>query len=444
MVNLGSGKILAMLWGVVGPGRDLAVLEIHKLVEESMGRFALAGRLQIDGHHLILHGHGVPAQVEIESLIEQWPSLSIDSKHKRCQDIVRRLQQQRHGIVSFAPPPAKPAASVVPKILLAIGLLLSAGLAFWFTQRKVSPMAGLSAAGQAATTLAPTELTAESAAQALAPTDDTQQGAADYEVERQARGLRVCRATQSRIMRGATVGPTDVEGWVVELIVFAHGNQDWTSAPELSQFVAKKGVDPWRVAWATAPDLSTLEGLGTEVLITPLALGSQSAQYSGLTLTFRGRYVVPYFREDQRINFIRLANALSDALEAEQGALFARCDGERSHHMGAWFRGPSPAKAAAMLMFAMSGHAEVPHLQAAVLSADQDGSFDPGYAWDQLSKLTSPLKRPRIATVVGSQGGMIAGRGEATTNLTFPFRDANRAERSSLLLAQELEIAVQR
>lgn len=438
-----------MLSTVVGSDRtagngvaEVAVLEILRAVEESMTRFGLAGRLRIEGRNLILDSHGVPASVELGMLVEQWPGLAPEVRSRRCQDIARRFQQQRHGAVSVVPS-SKKTTIINPKVLLGLVAAVVVGLLLWF--------APLSVGWLTAYEPAPTSKQKPAATAAVQPSaEGTLSGVAAYEAERRARALRVCQNTQARVLQGATVGPTDVEGWLLELLLFSEGTHDWVNADALGEFVDQAPDNSRHVVWPAAPDLISLEGVGTEVTVSPLVLERPTdapadvKTQTGIQLTFHGRYVIPYFREEQRINYIRFANALGDRLGAQQGALFARCDGERSHHLGVWFRGPSPGMAAASLMFAMSAHAAVPHLQAEVLSADPDADFEAAHCWHQLATHSADLPRPRIAKLLSGPGGMIAGPPDGVTSITFPFKEANRAARASLLIAQDLKIAAVR
>lgn len=419
--------------------REKALPEIRQLVEEAMARFGMAGDLQLNEQWLVLYpqGAGEPAYTDIRMLIEQWPRLPFDVRQKRCHELARRLQQQRR--VSLAAPPARQQTRLGPttKLMLAatLAIVVSAGV-LAFTRSGGIPAAGTSQAQ-------------EPRAGAAAASTSLDQS----EAERKARALRVCQSTQSRVMRGATVGPIDVEGWLVEMVVFAKGGHHWQGEQQVAELLTRQPGGAWKVNWTVAPELSSLEGPGTEVTVAPYELresastagnGQQSNEfYSGVKLSFMGRYVTLYFKEAERISYVRFGNALIDALGVDHGALFARCEGDTSHHMGAWFRGPTPGAASALVLFAMGAHAETPHLRANLLSAADDGSFEPGYSWLQLRGLTEPLERSRIASLFGNQGGMLAGKaGDETTIVTFPFRDANRAERSSLILAQELGIAV--
>jgi serine/threonine-protein kinase len=427
-----------MLTVVVGSDAQVAVLEILKLVEESMSRFGLAGRLEIDGHHLVLHGHGLPAAIELGPLIEQWPGLSPDARLRRCHEIVRQLQQQRHGLVSARPPPRK-VTTVNTALLLGLTVAGMACFAFWYVLRSLNTLTDVDKPRPRNAPVA--RASAPSAAQ-------PQSATTAYEVERRARALRVCRSTQSRIMRGATVGPTDVEGWVIDLMLLSPGTNDWLTAGKLDEFLTQLPDESWRITWKTAPELSAPEGVGTEVAVAPLVLDHESSapgepeRHTGLTFTLHGRYVVPYFHEEQRIQYVRFAHAVSQALGAQFGALYARCDGEHSHHLGGWFRGPTPGTAAATLIFAMSAHADVPLLQAELLTPEPEGDFDAGHCWRALSSRSAELDRGRLIRLLGTQGGMVTGRANGgPTSITFPFKDSNRAERSSLLIAQELKLA---
>jgi hypothetical protein len=63
------------------------------------------------------------------------------------------------------------------------------------------------------------------------------------------------------------------------------------------------------------------------------------------------------------------------------------------------------------------------------------------HAFDAIYRATAGLDRARAATLLGRELGMISGRPKQPHRVTFPFRDANRAQRSSVQVARALELA---
>jgi hypothetical protein len=259
-----------------------------------------------------------------------------------------------------------------------------------------------------------------------------------YELERQQRALRVCGETAQRITRGATVGEADVEGWVVEFSAVSPTSPDApASAPDLAAFLRfLDGKARARFIWSEAPELAKLDGPTTFVEVRH----APSPALTRTTLTFFGRYVSPYFIEEQRPTFMRLAAALADQLGATHAGLYARCERGASHHLGTWFRGETPAAAVAALLVWMGAHAVVPFLDEASLGGDA-GNVDSAVAFPPVAERARRLDRAGVAHIIGEHGGMIAGKPAGVTTLSFSFRDGNRATRASLDLARALGVA---
>jgi hypothetical protein len=157
-------------------------------------------------------------------------------------------------------------------------------------------------------------------------------------------------------------------------------------------------------------------------------------------LVFSGPYVQPYFSEEQRSDYLKLADALAEELAATDGALFARCASSSSHHIGAWFLGKTPGAAAASLVYFMAGFTDVPALKPSVFG-ESAGPAQRGHAFDAIGAATARIDRSTAATLVGRELGAVSGRPEHGFRLTFPFRDAGRALRASVGIARSLELA---
>jgi hypothetical protein len=256
-----------------------------------------------------------------------------------------------------------------------------------------------------------------------------------YERARHERAVRVCEDTRARVVRGAVIGASDVEGWVVELVLLRPENAE-AFAPSRDLAGA---VEQTRFVWKQAPELSVLSPGKVEVADASLSAPGHAPR-PGLRLTFDGSYVSAYFREEERPPWIRAAAALANQIGATHGGLYARCAAGNAHHLGSWFLGPGPNGAAASLLYLMGTYADVPHVGRALLEPDGSSALDRGYALEKLVQATRSLDRSRLGVILSPHGGMIGGSA-GSSYLTFPFRDADRAARASRDLARALGIA---
>lgn len=385
--------------------------EIQQLIEAALARHGTAGELRVDDDSASLVGNGRDARVEIDHLTAKWSTLPFPERHRECGLIARALAKQRRSSAPKARPDRRRPLSIMVFIVLAS---LTGGAVYAFGLR------GETVERQPANFHEPvaTEF-------------------AEAERERDARAERVCNATRTRIARGGTVGPTDAEGWVVELALLWSGAA--TPAKNLTDFVAEPGQGPpARLVWSGAPELKELNGPSTHVEVRRRALPEDSApQYQELRLTLRGEYVLPYFREPERIKLIRFSHALAERHSAMLGALYARCAAGTTHHMGAWFLGNSPGAAASAVLYYMGAHAKPALLPHELLSTREEVPLEPAFALDTLLERTRHLQRQQVASGVGALDGMVAGP-PAFTTLGFPFVDSDRALRASYQLVRLL------
>jgi len=137
-----------------------------------------------------------------------------------------------------------------------------------------------------------------------------------------------------------------------------------------------------------------------------------------------------------------LRRAVADG--ATEGALFAHCTGSESHHVGSWFLGATPGAAVASMIYFMEAFTDLPVLKPEVLGGGSTNQARRGHAFDAIHQATTALGRGSVATLVGSELGMISGGPNKPARLTFPFRDGNRASRSGLVAARSLGLASSR
>jgi serine/threonine-protein kinase len=407
-------------------GFDPGILEeIRSRVSEALGRFGVAGVVRVEGDRVTLVGHGATVGVQLGPWVAQWDALAPETRTRRCSEIARDLARRRRA--SQAPLTTTRRFALPDWVSPLAILLAAAGVVFgaW----RFYPL--LLATG-------------ETAAQ---PRTTSSASLDAYERERRERAARVCDATRSRVLRGAAVGPADVEGWVVELSMLRPRAVPAGSAlADLAGFFeARPDGSAHRLVWSGAPDLAAKSGPDTVVAIEDASLpNARTPRWGGLRIVFSGRYVPSFFHQRQRVEFMRLANGLTNAFGAEYAALYARCAHRDSHHMGAWFRGPSPGGAVAALLYWFGTYADVPHVQRSELAAAGDGTIDRVFALARLANATAALDKRRVSTMLGPYGGMIAGEDEKPSTITFPFRDANRADRASRGIARELGFGIER
>jgi len=418
-------------------GEEQAALasEVRALVESELGRTGKTGSLRVEGDELVLKRGANETRAELRGTLAQWEHLPDDLRARRVQQIAQLLATS--GPAALAAPPVYRASSPVasgPKrgshwsaIFAPLGVVALTAAAIVAAYHFLAPNSGLTGFPSAS---------APASARRLAPS-----AAADSDQERFAFAQSACDHARSRVAQGASIGPADSEGWVVELVLLRRGAPvDLTRASELDSFIARKPDGrTGTVNWPNAKQLSSLRRFDAEVALTALPpLGA--AKVSGLDLVFSGPYTLPYFTEDQRAEYFRLADALADALHANAGALFARCAHGEVHQIGSWFLGTSPGEALGSLIYFMASYSDTPQLKPTVLGV-LSGPPQRDHTFDAINEAAAKMDRNSTATLLGRELGMVAGGRDRATRLTFPFRDANRATRASLVAARALSLA---
>lgn len=380
--------------------------EIAEAISDSLSRFGAAGQVEVRADRAVLRGHGSTVEVDLGSLCSDWSALSSEERRQRVFALARKLARARRG-----PPRASGSVEVASRSWLAWALFaLGGAVAAWFVWRPV-----------------PEPETVVRKPVALAPTAP---------VTRNDRAARVCEQTLSRVMRGATVGPTDVEGWVVEVaVVRPFEGRSLALDPALASFIDRR-----RLIWPGAGALSEVSGKAQVTLVEDVLKSQQTKPFSRLRLTFSDGYVPVYFRPNERVGYHTLAHALTRRLAATRGAVYARCDHGTHHALGSWFQGQDPGEAAATLIYFMGIDAPALHIGKDHVPYGKNGEIDRVQLLAMVAQATKRLTKRRVATLIGDHAGMIAGREEGPTTITFPFRDGNRAARASLALARSVGI----
>ena len=400
--------------------------DIEIYAAECLARFGAPGTLCVEGGELIWYAPQGVLREPLGDLDQRWSTLSEEGRRRLTSELVRRLMSRR-GHLPTLPPPRRSGGWVGAVVVLGAVALGAAYAARPTTpEPEVSRRSATSGAERSGSGDAAPDLPGEQ--------------------ERRERAARVCAGARTRGLRGATTGPTETEGWLVDVLLLSGDTSaSLQDHPSLGSFVSPPEAGRLvSFVWQEEPELAELSGAGTGVELTPEVVeGPSGRRAAGLRLTFRGKLVDPYFRPEERVRYFHVASALSDRLGATHAGLFARCDGGTTHHVGSWFRGPSPADAAAALIYFVGLYAEPPHLAEPFLrggTATEPHPPDRAYAFAAIHEATRPLDQPRLASLLGNSGGMISTSPETGSVIMFPFIDANRASRASREIARAVHI----
>lgn len=413
------------------------VQQIRAMVEAELQRRGRPEKLRVEGQFLVTGKGASEARADLKGSIQQWDSLPDDLRERRVQQIAQLLAE------GAARAPAVPRKrrfnwsglfSLV-KQLIVLSLLV-AGLALAYRYLSPNKESALATANR----LLNQSAIGSAIASVTAPSYD----ANNIEHERAVIASAACGKSRARVARGGSVGPADVEGWQVELVLLRRGPQlDLSQSAALAPFVQRSaGAATGKLVWAKARSLLAEERFDAQVELRALPpLGEKNV--SGVRFVFSGPYVVPYFTEDQRADYFLLADALADALAATDGGLFAHCVGHEAHHVGSWFLGATPGAAVGSLIYFMESFTDLPVLKPELLGSGTDAARR-GHTFDAINRAAASLDRSSVATLMGGELGMVSGRKNAPARLTFPFRDGNRASRAGLEAARSLGLASSR
>jgi len=416
------------------------VHQIRAMVEAELQRRGWPGTPRVEGQFLVVGKGATEARADLKGSVQQWESLPDDLRERRVQQIAQLLSEgaKRAPLASRPPRPRSGNRSgpfsFLPPLLILMLMVGGVGLAYrYLSPNKESPLAAVDR-------LLHHGPIGSAIASVTAPSYD----ATNIEHERAVIASSACAKSRTRVARGGSVGPADVEGWQVELVLLRRGPQvNLSQTAQLSTFVRRAaGSTTGKLIWTKASSLVAEERFDAQVEVRALPpLGEKNV--SGVSLTFSGPYVVPYFTENQRLDYFLLADALTDALGATDGALFAHCADSEAHHVGSWFLGVTPGAAVGSLIYFMESFTDVPILKPEVLGNRVDPARR-GHSFDVIGQAAGSLSRSSVATLVGAELGMISGRPNQPARLTFPFRDGNRASRSGLDAARSLGLASSR
>jgi hypothetical protein len=287
-------------------GGSWAHPEIELFAMEALARFGAPGTVRVEGASLVLYAPQGVLRVDLAGLDHQWGQLSEDSRRRRSGELVRQLVARRSVLPTT--PPRRPTPSWV--WFMALGV--AATLAGW--------------AAYAARPALPEETVVRRAAAS------PDQGPTTPHEDRRERAARVCESARTRVLRGATLGPTETEGWVVDVLALRRdAPEDLARDPRLLEFVgAGPAGELVPFVWSGEPEMRELAGSDTGVRVAAESVdGASGARARGVRLTFAGALVDAYFNAEQRVRYFHIATALSERLEAATRASSPAARGER-------------------------------------------------------------------------------------------------------------------
>ena len=387
-------------------------------VRDALSGFGLAGTVALEGKMLTLRGNGVPTSIDAGPAAEQWPLLPADMQRRKALDLARRLADAHRTAQRALPGGDGAGVSSLPWALAGKALL------------GIAAAAALVVGGRA--------YLAARSKEALPPPVHVETP------EQQSRRLATaCRAVRERVYSGASIGPYDTTGWVVELWLASRpgplpatanaGARVDAGAPAskpISTASMAGAVEAGRLATGLEDTLARLTD-GT-LALDEAAVPATSPGWTGVTLRFGGGYSRAFFEPEPRARFLALADRLFESSGADLGALYARCADSPVHDVGAWFRGRDVGAAATALLFGIGLFAERPQIDRAALGA---GEIDGLRAAATAKKLDAPT----LKELIGEQGGNLTATPGAVT-LAFPLGGPVRAVRASRAVAVKIGI----
>ena len=261
--------------------------DIRASILEALARFGVAGELYVEPSQAVLHGNGPTVTVPLGDLLGAWTSLPYEGKGRRSTMIARELSNQRRGRGQLPSGDFSNAVSLSASAgTAAVGGHSPTQTSQGQTEHRAGPSPPPHAGAQATRRQDPAQRSPREVALATGggvllmvlslgayalfdlrygegnegqtDTRTVEQRIAADDRERRERASTVCAKTRSRVMRGATIGPADSEGWVVELsLLREEDGEAMLDAPELTQFFAmnEDGVmvyldenhDYWRI-----------------------------------------------------------------------------------------------------------------------------------------------------------------------------------------------------
>jgi len=391
--------------------------ELGARTTEILGRFGVAGRVEVEGQLVWLIGHGPTVEVALPELATTSAAQTPVELQRLAERLARDLATARRhaagksdlgsnwiGWLRMAPP-----------ILIAVGSI-------WAATRYLLPKPNRSHS--------PTKLALSAASRPMDPLGALQADKLD-------RDYRTCLQSVSRIQRGGSFTPLDADGWVVELSLLSDKLDLEPMSPLLHDFFDNRPGDIERTQhWTGAPIMSQVDPTRSGVLVSkdPLADVAPGAS-SGIKVTWRGQYATLYFKELERSEFAHLADALYRTTGSRYGALYARCAQGQARYLGSWFRGPDVGGAVWSLMAEMGMFSDVPQIPNV---KPGDGPQQWSISLNRLAISSRLMTRKQATFILASTSASVSERPGQYATLEFPFAEGSRANTASTKLIRAL------
>jgi len=385
--------------------------ELATKTTEILGRYGVAGRVQVEGQLVWLIGHGPTVEVGLSELATTSAAQSPGELQRLAERLARDLANARRHALGKSDD-----SSDIMGWLKLLPPLIFFVLVVGFAVRYLLPSSGRPK--PASTRIA------ASAAMGAQKTDSLgQQGKAD-------RDYRSCIETVTRIQRGGSVTALDADGWVVELSLIIEKAELDPSLPLLREYfeIRPGGIERTQT-WPSAPALRQIPSSVAGVLVSkePLALAAP-APGTGLKITWRGQYAALFFKEAEHREFMNLSDALYLDTKATYGALYARCAQGVARYLGAWFRGPTVGGAVWALVAEMDVFSDVPQIPNV---RSGDGPEQWKLPLNRMATLTRSLTRKQVALMLANTEGAVSESPGQYATIVFPFGQGSRANSAS-------------
>ena len=384
--------------------------ELGARTTEILGRFGVAGRVQVEGQLVWLIGHGPTVEVAIPELSTTSAAQTPLELERLAERLARDLANARRHAVGKSDSESGWLGwlKLVPPVFIVV-------IGTWAAARYLLPrgnrLTSAAALGHSAVARA-----------TLAVTDPS--------ADKRERDYRACLQTVARIQHGGSVTPLDIDGWVVELSLISDKPDLDPSSKVLGDFFEKRPNDIERSQkWTGAPLLTQIDASVSGVLVSkePLAEAAHVTG-SGIKITWKGRYVKLYFNELERREYVDLADSLYRATGARYAALYARCAQGEARYLGSWFRGPDVGGAAWTLIAEVGLFADVPQIPNI---KSGDGPEQWSAPLNRIAILAHSLTRKRATLILSSTAGSVSERPGQSATLEFPFSQGFRANTAS-------------
>ena len=360
--------------------------ELSAKTTEALGRYGVAGRVEVEQHLVWLIGHGPTVEVAVsESDISRARQSAAD-----LQGLAERLAK---GLSAARRSSARKSVD-------------NSGWADWL---RVVPPLGLAGLGiwAAAHYLLPHHSTPSDSFKPASTVSRSVPGHGPQPRERQQQDYQSCLGTVSRVQQGGSVTTMDVDGWVIELSLISDQPSLGPTSSELNKYFKFKPTGSGIERLQHMTDTPIINGAdadqaGVVISKDPLASAVAGGQ-SGVLVTWRGQYVNAYFQQQSREEYRRTAEVLFTELQARYGALYARCAQGTARYLGSWYRGPDVGAALAILVAEMEVFADVSQIPDIKVG---DGTNELRSPLAYLAERLGPVSERGATLLLSNSGGI--------------------------------------